>query len=125
MAIIETIHSGIGATISIYKENEDSDSFLPEIEKIYPKDFKQLVTRINRLADFGELKDERKFKHLEAKIYEIKTDLLRILCFYSDGSHKKIIILSNYFKKCSNKKYKREIEKAKNILELIKTTHRI
>lgn len=109
MGVIEELYEGGSAKIYIFKETKEDEPFLKKIITDYPKEYNTLFRRIIWLGDAGVIRDERKFKMLQDKVFEIKTDFLRVLCFYIDGAKPKIIILSNYFKKCPNKQYKKEI----------------
>lgn len=70
----------------------------------------QIMTLLKRIGDNGPPTNEEKFKHLEGKIYELKTRKgVRILSFFGEG---KSLILTHGFFKPSKKKLKIEISKA-------------
>lgn len=115
MSVIEELYEGKSAKIYVFKENKNDKPFLMELQYKFPKEYKTLFRRITWLGDMGKINDEQKFKLLQDKIFELKTDLFRVLCFYIEGVKPKVIILSNYFRKCPNRQYKKEIEKAKLI----------
>jgi phage-related protein len=87
--------------------------FIDEIETGYVNDYKRLISILNKLADYGEIRNDKIFKYLENDIYEIKTTNLRITCFIEYTDKGKEFILVEYFKKpTSNKGYRSYIDRA-------------
>jgi hypothetical protein len=63
------------------------------------------------MAKHGQIKNEQKFRHLEGKIWEFKSDQNRVLCF-QDGN---CWILTNGFQKKQDKTRRKEIKRANDI----------
>jgi phage-related protein len=71
---------------------------------------KQIFALFKHIGASGPPGNEEKFKHLEGKIYELKTRTgVRVLSFFGEG---KSLILTHGFFKPSRKKLQTEIGKA-------------
>jgi hypothetical protein len=66
---------------------------------------------MSEMAEKGQIKNKQKFKPLSDKIFEFKSDLNRIFCFY----FKYMLVCTHGTIKPKNKGYKSEIAKAKKL----------
>ncbi len=106
---LTTLYTGKEYTISALVINGDClvQEFLSVLDK---QSAQQIMSLLMRTGDNGPPTNEEKFKHLEGKIYELKTRTgVRVLSFFGEG---KSIILTHGFFKPSKKKLKNEIDKA-------------
>ena len=86
------------------------------IDSLEVKQQKQLFALFKRILEHGPPKDERKFKHIGDKIYELKTRSgVRVLCFSGGAFLPKSLILTHGFDKPGKKQLRREKEKAINL----------
>jgi hypothetical protein len=67
---------------------------------------------LQKLIDTGKVWNEEKFKHLDGPIYEMKSDENRLLCFQTGNCW----VLTNGFKKDSQKTWRNYIALAKTIM---------
>jgi phage-related protein len=74
----------------------------------------KLATLVKRIAEYGKLFDKTKFRKLDSKenIFEFKPLGHRFFSFFYEG---KKIIITNAYRKKSQKVNKRDLEKAKNM----------
>ena len=83
------------------------------IDSLEDKQQRQLFSLFNLILEHGPPKDERKFKHIDDKIYQLKTRSgVRILCFFGGSFLPKSLILTHGFDKPGKRILKREKEKA-------------
>jgi len=73
----------------------------------------KLEALLERMAEYGEIRNVEKFKHLQDKIYEFKSGKNRVLCFQGGRSW----ILTNGFKKQKGKTPRGEIMRAQDIMK--------
>ena len=103
------VHKGEKVTLEWYVDSNGKsnakDSFMD-----LPLSSKKKFTHIFlRLGKMGKLFNKEKFRNEDDKIYAIKASQDRFLCFFFDGTK---IIITNAYKKKSNKLPKNEKEKA-------------
>jgi phage-related protein len=106
---LKTLYKGQRYTLYalIVDERCFAFEFLSEIDK---QSETQIVALFKHIGASGPPVNEEKFKHLEGKIYELKTRTgVRILSFFGKGQS---LILTHGFSKPSQKKLKIEISKA-------------
>ena len=106
---LTTLYSGQEYTISALIINGHClvQEFLSGLDK---QSEVQILSLLKRTGDNGPPINEEKFKHLEGKIYELKTRTgVRVLSFFGEG---KSLILTHGFFKPSKKKLQIEIGKA-------------
>lgn len=82
------------------------------MDSLTPEDFRGIIGRIEWIAEKGDPKNEKKFRHLEDKIFEIKYNKVRIFCFYCD---RRLILLTHGVKKQKRKTDREDIERAQRI----------
>lgn len=107
--ILQTLHKGQRYTLYALVVNERClvVEFLSDLDK---QSETQLFALFKHIGASGPPVNEEKFKHLEGKIYELKTRTgVRILSFFGNGQS---LILTHGFPKPSQKKLKIEISKA-------------
>lgn len=107
--ILTTLYPGREYTLSALVINGDClvQEFLSGLDK---QSEVQIFSLLKRIGDHGPPTNEEKFKHLEGKIYELKTRTgVRVLSFFGEG---KSLILTHGFFKPSKKKLQSEIDKA-------------
>lgn len=107
--ILTTLYSGREYTLSalVIKGHCLVQEFLSDLDK---QSVVQIMTLFKRTGDNGPPTNEEKFKHLEGKIYELKTRTgVRVLSFF--GASKSLILTHGFFKP-SKKKLQIEIGKA-------------
>ena len=102
--------------IYLYSVNEQSN-FLLDIKGNFSRDYKQLIRLIDRLALFGEIRDETKFKFISKNLFEIKTNKIRVFCLLMPDAIPKTFILNHYYKKQSQKTPGKELNKARKIAD--------
>ena len=104
-----TLYTGKEYTLSALVINGDClvQEFLSGLDK---QSEGQIMSLLKRTGDNGPPTNEEKFKHLEGKVYELKTRTgIRVLSFFGEG---KSLILTHGFFKPTNKKLHIEIGKA-------------
>ncbi len=85
------------------------------INSLEQKQQKQLFALFNLILEHGPPRDERKFKHIGDKIYQLKTRTgVRVLCFFGGSFLPKSLILTHGFNKPGKKILRREKEKTIN-----------
>lgn len=123
MGILFELSKTDRAAIYLYSVNEKYN-LLEEINGKYPKDYNVLFRDIELLADKGEIKNEDKFKHVQASIYEFRTKNLRVFCLLLKGPRPKTFILNHYYKKQGQKTPTKEINKAQKLADEIIAKHK-
>lgn len=118
MSILLAIKKTEKAEIYLFSINEQYN-LLDEIKGKYPKDHSKLFRYIERLADFGEIRDGQKFKHFQNNIYEFITDKLRVFCVLIPGIRPKTFVINHYYKKQGQKAPTKEINQAQKIADQI------
>jgi hypothetical protein len=106
---ITTLYPGQEYTVSalIINGHCHAKEFIDDLDR--PSDT-QIMSLIKMTGDAGPLSNEEKFKHLDGKIWELKTRTgVRILSFFGEG---KTLILTHGFFKPAKKKLQLEIRKA-------------
>lgn len=106
---LKTLHKGQRYTLYALVVNERCFmvEFLSDLDK---QSETQIVALFKHIGASGPPVNEEKFKHLEGKIYELKTRTgVRVLSFFGEG---KSFILTHGFFKPSRKKLQTEIGKA-------------
>ena len=106
---LETLYKGQRYTLYALVVNERCFvvEFLSDLDK---QSEKQIFALFKHIGASGPPVNEEKFKHLEGKIYELKTRTgVRILSFFGKGQS---LILTHGFSKPSQRKLKIEISKA-------------
>lgn len=106
---LKTLYKGLWYTLYALVVNESCFvvEFLSDLDK---QSEKQIFALFKRIGTSEPPVNEEKFKHLEGKIYELKTRTgVRILSFFGKGQS---LILTHGFSKPSQKKLKIEISKA-------------
>lgn len=86
------------ARILAYKKNENHN-LLAEIKGNFRRDYDKFFFILKRFNEFGEIKDESKFKHISGNTYEFKVNQLRVFCVMLDGAVPITIVLNHYYKK--------------------------
>ncbi len=83
------------------------------IDSLEEKQQKQVFALFNFILEHGLPKDQRKFKNIGDKIYQLKTRTgVRILCFFGGSFLRNTLILTHGFDKSGDKQLRREKEKA-------------
>jgi phage-related protein len=83
------------------------------INSLSGKDLTQIGALLNRILKNGPPVNERKFRNVGKKIYELKTPSgIRILCFKGGPNLENSLILTQAGRKIAKKKFQREIKKA-------------
>lgn len=100
-----------GKLYTLYALDLDERCFVVEfLSDLDKQSEKQIFALFKHIGASGLPVNEEKFKHLEGKIYELKTRTgVRILSFFGKGQS---LILTHGFSKPSQKKLKIEISKA-------------
>jgi len=106
------------AKILAYKKNENHN-LLAEIKGNFPREYGKLFHNLRRFNEFGELKDEEKFKHISGNTYEFKVNKLRVFCVMLDGAIPITIVLNHYYKKQKQRMPHNERDKAFRLSEEI------
>ena len=91
-----------------YNKNQKSD-VLEYHQSLETTEQMDLFILFERMGDIGEIQNSMKFRSEGDKIYAFKTDQERFLCFFCHG---KKIIVTNGFRKKTQKLPPREKEKA-------------
>jgi len=87
-------------------------NYIDSLEEKYQS---QLFALFNRILEHGPPNDERKFRPIGDKIFELKTRSgIRILCFYGGSFLRQTLILTHGFDKAGKRILRREKEKAIN-----------
>lgn len=110
--------------IYFYKDKQGNQPVLDYMRELARRDSKDSRVKLNKLNDYIELLSQHGtragqpyLKHLDAEIWELRPLRDRILFVaWLDGS----FVLLHYFVKKTQKKPKREIEKAKRELKDLK-----
>lgn len=107
-------------SVKFYRDkdgNEPVKEYLQKLRKKKDKDSRINLNKINdyiqTLSEYGTRAGEPYMKHLDGDIWELRPLRNRILFFYWDGSS--FILLSHFIKK-TQKTPKKEIEKAKKLM---------
>jgi len=111
---VRKIKSGNAFSICALQENNRCDlvEFLSEVDDMTRA---RLVRTIERIADFGPLKNLDVVKPLGNKLFEMKISWVRIVFFYDEA---KLIICTHAFRKDSQKTPKRELSRAQSLMKL-------
>jgi len=72
----------------------------------------KLLALLQRMADTGKIWNKQQFKQVEGKIFEFKSNQLRVLCFQHSNSW----VLTHGFRKKRDKLPRKEKETAKEIM---------
>lgn len=116
MGILFELRKTTQAEIYLYAVHEQSN-FLLDIKGNFNRDYNQLLRLIDRLALFGEIRDETKFKHISKKLFELKTNKIRVFCLLMPGAFPKTFILNHYYKKQGQKTPGKELNKARKLAD--------
>ena len=73
----------------------------------------KLEVLFERMAEYGQIRSKQKFRHLDGKIWEFKSDQNRVLCFRHGNSW----ILTHGFTKKQDKTPRKEIDRANDIMD--------
>lgn len=79
MGILFELDKTSKTAIYVYSHKE-THNFLNDIKGKFPREYKKLLQHISHLSNFGILRDETKFKHIQNNLYELKADKLRVFC---------------------------------------------
>ncbi len=94
---------------------------LDEIENLYPFDYDQLEELFEFFCNEDDIRDPSKFRSEGDKIYTFKTGNVRLYGFFLEGHVPKAFVITNWFKKGSNKVQQQEKENAvKRRIEILK-----
>jgi phage-related protein len=83
------------------------------LDQLGATDQQKLAALFARMAEHGMITNEEKFKKLEGAIWEFKSSQVRIPCF-QDG---RVWVLTHGFIKKKQKAPRRDIERAKRIMQ--------
>ena len=111
MIEIDVFIEGSNKRIGLIVQNGKS-SCRRFIESLEERVRNRLIVIMERMANYGFVRNVELFKHLGDKIYEFKAKNIRVLCFF----YQDLIICTHG---CSKKKKKQlivEIEKAKKLM---------
>lgn len=107
-------------SIRFYKDKDGREPLKEYLKELGAKtdknsriNFNKIRDYIKILSEYGTRAGEPYVKHLDGEIWELRPLRNRILFFAYDG--KQYILLSHFIKK-TQKTPKREIEKAKNLI---------
>lgn len=107
-------------SVKFYRDsdgNEPVKEYLQQLRKKQDKDSRINLNKINdyiqALSEYGTRAGEPYMKHLDGGIWELRPLRNRILFFYWDGNS--FVLLSHFIKK-TQKTPKKEIEKAKRLM---------
>ncbi|MDY5230609.1 MAG: type II toxin-antitoxin system RelE/ParE family toxin [Eubacteriales bacterium] len=107
-------------SIRFYKDKDGREPLKEYLKELGAKtdknsriNFNKIRDYIKILSEYGTRAGEPYVKHLDGEIWELRPLSNRILFFAYDG--KQYILLSHFIKK-TQKTPKREIEKAKNLI---------
>ena len=120
---LDNILSSENVRIFVYKRNENHN-LLAEIKDKYLGQYNKLLLNLKRLGDYGNLKDNDKFKFISDKTYEFRVDNLRVFCVMLEGVVPVTIVLYHYYKKQTQKMPRKERKKALSLASEILTLHR-
>ena len=98
---LDNIVSSEKAKILLYKKNENHN-LLEEIRGKYKLHYGKLFVTLKRFCDYGNIKDNDKFKFISDKTYEFRIDNLRVFCVMLEGEIPITIVLYHYYKKQSH-----------------------
>ena len=115
----QVLISGSRAVIEVY---EDARGRLPPwefIQELPDSEFRKAGTRLKIIAELGLPSGEHKIKKIQANLFEIKSDQVRLLCYLRPHRVPATLVLLTAFKKKSPKLPKREIRRAEGILQEI------
>lgn len=99
------------ARILVYKKNENHNLLL-EIKGNFSREYSKFFYNLKRFNDFGELKDEEKFRQISGNTYEFKVNQLRVFCVILEGAKPITIVIHHYYKKQKQKMPSNERDKA-------------
>jgi len=111
--------NGNKADIYLYVDERDSEPVKSYIDSLQESEMKKIIRLFQLMLEQGEIKNKEKYKQLEKKIFEFKSEPHRVLCFILPGRKKKSFVLTNAFKKEKGKTPKEEIERSKRIRDEI------
>lgn len=107
--------------IKFYKDKNGKEPVIEHLMKLKKKNDKdsrinlaKINDYIEALAQYGTQIGEPYVKHLDGKIWELRPIKNRIMFFGYNGEH---FVLLSHFTKKTQKTPKREIEKAKRLME--------
>jgi phage-related protein len=120
---LDNIVSSEKAKILLYKKNENHN-LLEEIRGKYKLHYGKLFVTLKRFCDYGNIKDNDKFKFISDKTYEFRIDNLRVFCVMLEGEIPITIVLYHYYKKQSQKMPKKERDKALKLASDILSLHK-
>lgn len=103
------VHKGVKITLEWYFDSNGNSKALESFMELPLSSKKKLTFIFFQLAERGRLFNEEKFRNEGDGIYAIKASQDRFLCFFFDGAK---IIITNAYKKKSNKMPQNEKEKA-------------
>lgn len=72
------------------------EEFLEALSKDNKAEYKKLIARLARLADYGRPRNEEVFKHLWADLWEVKTTKVRVIAWWQ-GSN--LVLLEAFTKR--------------------------
>lgn len=103
------VHRGKKITLEWYFDKNGNSKVRESFMELSLSNKKKLTYIFLQLGERGRLFNKEKFRNEGDKIYAIKASQDRFLCFFFDGTK---IIITNAYKKKSNKMPKDEKEKA-------------
>lgn len=111
---------GKGAIINVYTPIKNKTSpVISYVNKLKETEKTKIIALITRFANEGEIRNKEKFKIEEHPIYCFKSDDIRVLCFFLPNPQMKSIVLTNCYKKKSNKMPPSEFKRALSIYKQI------
>lgn len=116
---IEILVPGKKADVFVYKDDRGEIPVILFMNQLSNHDRAKIAPLLQRFSEFGEIRNEEKFKLEEKPIYAFKSYQIRLLCFFLPKASKKTIVITHGFIKKKKKIPKIELEKAKSIFDKI------
>ena len=110
----QIFYKGRKFTIEWYFDEKGKSQSLSYFENLERSQKMKLVHLVQRMGDFGEIKDVSKFRNEGDKIFAFKPKPDRFLCFFVTGNR---IIITNAFQKKQDKLPRAEKDRAIRIKE--------
>ena len=104
-------YQGRRYTIEWYFDQKGKSQAFEYYSALTPLERRKILMLFKRIGDFGKISDKTKFRNERDKIYAFKSQPRRFLSFFIEGGK---IVVTNAFKKKSNKLPKNEKTKAMN-----------
>ncbi|MCK5671829.1 MAG: type II toxin-antitoxin system RelE/ParE family toxin [Spirochaetales bacterium] len=102
-------YKGLKYTIEWYFDRKGKSQVLEYYLGLTPLERRKVLMLFKRIGDFGKINDKTKFRNEGDKIYAFKPQPNRFLSFFIEGGK---IVVTNAFRKKSNKLPKNEKTKA-------------